>query len=256
MTSRHSPANSRRIHKRLGIAAGIGIVWLALTGLAIVWSDNLGLPHTSAPGWISNLYGTQAANIRLISGDGHTVEYDGRWRFDGRPLDVALSAPSLLIAGPGELYYAVAEDGIALIAPDGTLVESVPAATLGTERLTRAGGNAQRLCAGNGAVRCTNDSAEWKPADADLPALMPVAEARPAPNMERVFLDLHAARFLGPMEKLLWTVLAVALLLLPWSGLRLALRKQTPPGIRKHAPPAAHIVELDSHRQAQRNRSE
>lgn len=249
------PSHLRRLHKRLGLVAGIGILWLAVTGLAIVWSDDLGLPRTPAPGWIAKLYGSAAASIRLISSDGHVVEYDGRWRFDGHALTVALHAPSLLLAGPGGLYYAVAEDGIALIAPDGTLVESVSAASLGTSKLTRAGGNAQRVCAGDGAIRCTADSAEWKPADGNPPALLPVAAASSAPSMERVFLDLHAARFLGPAEKLVWTVLAIALLLLPWTGLRLALRKRAPPSRIGHR--SARIVALDPHRHTQhRNRAE
>jgi hypothetical protein len=248
MTSKNRhPAQSRRIHKRLGIAAGIGILWLALSGLAIVWSDNLGLPRTPAPDWIANLYGTQQTNVRLVSGDGHALQYDGRWHFDSHPLSVSLNSPSLLIAGPGGLYYAVAEDGIALIAPDGTLVESLSAAALGATKLTRAGGNAQRVCAGDTALRCTTDSAEWKPADADMPALLPISAANPPPSLERVFLDLHAARFLGPAEKLAWTALALALILLPWSGLRLALRKPTPPALagRRHVSP---VVDLNAHR--------
>lgn len=242
MKTGHNPnlGSMRRLHKRLGLVAGIGMLWLAVTGLAIVWSDNLNLPRTTVPGWIARIYGSTPTVVRLVSSDGHVLEYNGHWQFDGHALQVSLHAPSLLLAGPVNLYYAIADNGVALIAGDGTLVDSVSAATLGQQQLSRAGGNAQLLCAGDVTLRCTSDSAVWK-AGNKLPPLLNVAPASSAPSMERLLLDLHAGRFLSPAQKILWTLLALALMLLPWSGLRLALRKRPHPahGNRKYNHPSS-----------------
>ena len=219
----------RHVHRLLGLTAAAGLIWLSLSGLFLVYGDALQLARRPLPAWLTGMYGVDAGATRLTAGK-HVLAFDGRWQFDGRPLAVALHAPSIFLQGPAGLYYAVADDGVAMLMDDGTLVESLPAASFGTARLTRAGGDAGQVCAGDAGLRCTLDGAEWRPSAAGLPALAPVAAAAEAPSMERLLLDLHAGRFLGPARTAVWTLFSVALLFLAWSGLRLAMGKRHKPG--------------------------
>ena len=228
----------RRLHRLFGLTAAVGLLWLSFTGLFLVYGDVFELARRPLPGWLARTYGGDTAPVRLAVGK-HVLAYDGRWAFDGRSVAVALHAPRLFLPGPAGLYYAVADDGLALFMEDGTLVESLPAATFGGSRLSRAGGDAGKLCAGDTRLRCTTDGAEWRPMSADLPPLSAVTAAEDMPSVERLILDLHAGRFLGPARTLVWTLFSIALLFLAWSGLRLALGKRHKPGVLtrvKHDP--------------------
>ena len=220
----------RHLHRLFGLTAAIGLLWLSLSGLVLVYGDTFELARRPLPGSLARFYGDETAGVRLSAGK-HVLAFDGRWQFDGRPLGIALHAPRLFLQGPAGLYYAVADDGLALLMDDGTLVESLPAASFGVTRLARAGANSGKVCAGDASLRCTTDGAEWRPDAANLPPLAPVAAAGDLPSVERLILDLHAGRFLGPFKTAIWTLFSVALLFLAWSGLRLALGKRHKPGV-------------------------
>lgn len=218
----------RHLHRLFGLTAAIGLVWLSFTGLLLIYGDVFELAKKPLPAWLARSYGTAGA-VQLSAGK-HVLVFDGRWIFDSRPVGVALHAPRLLLPGPGGLLYAVADDGLALLMEDGTLVESLPAASFGASRLSRAGGDASKLCAGDTHLRCTTDGAVWREASDGLPALSAVSAAEDVPSVERLILDLHAGRFLGPFKTAVWTIFSVAMLFLAWSGLRLALVKRHKPG--------------------------
>ncbi len=218
----------RHLHRLFGLTAAIGLVWLSFTGLILIYGDVFDLAKKPLPAWLARSYGAEGA-VRLSAGK-HVLAFDGRWSFDGRPINVVLHAPRLLLQGPAGLYYAVADDGLVLLMEDGTLVESLPAATFGGSRLSRAGGDAGRVCVGDIRLRCTTDGAEWREAVNSLPPLSAVTAAEDMPSVERLILDLHAGRFLGPFKTAAWTIFSVAMLFLAWSGLRLALVKRHKPG--------------------------
>ena len=216
----------RRLHRFFGLTAAVGLLWLTLTGLFLLYADDLNLPRRSLPDWLAQAYGSKAENIRLTAGK-HVLGYDGHWLFDGRSLPVALHAPRIFLSGPAGLYYAAADDGLALFMEDGTLVESLPAASFGTARLTRAGGDTTKVCAGDTSLQCTTDGAEWHSAPNNLPPMTPVVATGELPSVERLVLDLHAGRFLGPAKTAVWTLFSIALLFIALSGLRLALARKS-----------------------------
>jgi hypothetical protein len=170
---------------------------------------------------VARAYGL-ADDTPSLAIDGHRLDFDGDWRFDGKPLNVPLAAPSRLLHGPGDLYYGIGPTGVALIAADGTLIEALDAAHLKAKQLSQAGGDHTILCLGDGKLQCTRDGAIWEAAPPTLPPLEPIATLETRPGIERLLLDLHAGRILGAGRKTVATLLALVLLILPLSGLHLA----------------------------------
>jgi hypothetical protein len=212
----------RRAHRLLGLLGGLSLLWLATTGLLLIYADELKLAKTAVPALVTRAYGL-GSGVPPLTVAGHRLDFDGAWHFDDKPLEVTLHAPAQLLPGPGDLYYAIADDGAALLTRDGTLVEVLSAASLGVARLSRAGGNEDLVCLGDEILRCTRDGATWlAPSDA-LPHLQPVAPAAAAVSIERLVLDIHAGRVTGPFRKPIATAFALILLILPWTGLRLAV---------------------------------
>ena len=234
----------RRWHRRLGLAAAAMLALLALSGMLLNHADALGLPglrlHTP---WLARLYGAAPAAPRSA------WAVQGRWisDWDGQ---LALDAAPLALQVPGGLAGVLALEGGWLLATphQATLVtpQGQPVDTLGYPpgQTVRA---AARDAKGN--VWLETTSGAWLHGDAALTVLHPAPAAPPAlarampgtlppalahllaqrgtgpgVSAERVLLDLHGGRFLGPAGPWLMDAAGLALLVLACSGVWMSAR--------------------------------
>lgn len=258
-------------HRRLGLAAALWLVLVAVSGLLLNHSAELklGLRTIESP-VLLRWWGLPppAPQAAVPLPDGHWLsQWGSRLWHDTMPLD-APAIEQLVGAGPWTGGWLVADRGqLLLFDPGGRLVERLGlpagfvASRLGAEYEAGTGAlRALRLRAADGRERRADpQAADWAelPADAPdrpnprpeagpeagvsvqwsrlqaLPAAMEARLAAAQPgglSVERLLLDLHAGRWLGPAGVWLTDAAALALLLLAWTGLRQALgRAPRPP---------------------------
>lgn len=211
-----------RWHRRLALFVFLWLGILAASGIAINHAHDWGLDGSPLPGplqaWI---YG---------------VENDGE--------DYCQSVPALgsdcaavfskLALSEGSLF--LAEHSLFLMDPDGQLVEKLPIAQLGLVALQAAYRAQDRIYLRGPDLTVLTDvdlltSKRLSPSEASqLPEqdwIVRKPSADPI-SWERLLLDVHAARFLGPFAKGFNDVIGGLILLLVISGLW--LHRQKPKG--------------------------
>lgn len=225
-----------RWHRRVGLAAAILIVLLAVTGLALNHTDSLGLDAVAVDSeWILDAYGiapdSAPASFELT--DAWLIAIDGNIYLDGSPLENRLM-PIVAATGFEDFFVVSGTNELLLFTPAGELVERMTAAAL-PGQITRAG------LAADGAFAVETTSGIFT-ADADLITWQQKAEASvvwsmPATppsdqldaallafrgdgvSLERVLLDLHSGRLFGLSGRWLADATAIALILLAASGI-------------------------------------
>jgi hypothetical protein len=225
-----------RWHRRIGVLAAVFVLLLAVTGITLNHSPQLGLDHRLvSASWLYRLYGdTSSAPVAYRLGNAWLSRTaDGRLYLDTR--EVATCEGDLVgAASVGELLLAACTRELVLLTDGGELLESngagmglpVPLAGIGLvgERV------ALRVAGG------------WRLADLDqldfdapvpagatvaqqTPAALPasIRAAIPAPeawlSWERVLLDLHSGRLFGAAGVALVDAVGVLLVVLAGSGL-------------------------------------
>jgi len=224
-----------RWHRRLGLAAFVLLLMLAMTGIALNHSDRLGLDQQVVGArFVQKLYGVEPVAIPA-------------YRLGERWLSRAPSGTVYLDAQPvapcrGELVGAAELDGLLyagceleflVITPAGQLVESFTPGTGLPERLSAVGlvGDSLALAAGGQWVLADFDRATFSAAVEPGAAVVQIAPgALPEPlrsripqglewmTWERVLLDIHSGRLAGPFGVLLVDAAGVLLCLLAASG--------------------------------------
>lgn len=249
MQATHHPSHRRRMigvllhrwHRRMGAAVGLFVLWLALSGIALNHSADWGLDHKpiDAP-WLIRLYGLRAVipDTGFHAADHWLVGTDARTVIDGHPLAAALPGALGLSAVNGLLFAADASRLIVLDAR-GQLVDTLQASDLPISAIRRIGqGDGVVVIADAQDHRfASRDGLDWKAYSADavwaasepLPAPVRAQAARyfrPELPLERILLDAHSGRILGPYGPLLVDAVGAVFMLLALSGIWIYLRRR------------------------------
>lgn len=222
-------------HRRLGIAAALLVGWLAVSGVLLNHTDAIGLDdrHTRA-GWLLDWYGIDAPGeiTGFHIGEHWLTQVGERIYFDDRPLPGEHRHLSGAVYLDGEIAAVTAEN-ILLLTRDGRLAEALGAVHGVPRGIEQVGVQDGRLvvrtpqglyAAATGMVQwraATPQDTDWaRPGEVpnDLRARLSADYRARVLTLERVLLDLHSGRLLGPVGVVLMDLAAVALLLLAGTG--------------------------------------
>jgi hypothetical protein len=201
-----------RWHRRIALLACIWLVALAATGLLINHANDWGLDRSPLSASLQRLlYGIEPEDAIFCEraaaiGPGCAGVF----------ARLSLPAGEILLA-PDDLY---------LLDGAGQLIESLPATRLGLHGLEagRREGDWIYLRDRQRTVRTDLEMLDWRALDADSAAALNSkpwqvrGEGAEDISWERFLLDLHAARFLGPLAKTFTDFMAGLILLLALSG--------------------------------------
>lgn len=235
----------RRLHRSIGAAAALFVLFMVLSGIVINHSNGLGLDrkHVSQP-FLLDWYGLGAPD-RLISFDcGDTwLSFAGSQLYlDEKP--VAAIGKGVGAVSAGGLLIAAGSDELVLLDPDGNVVERLPWTSVDPAPILSIGLAADGgvLVRSGGRVwSADRELLDWQAHDA-APAdtrwatpAAPGGELRAAiarsyrgqgPSFEQLLLDLHSGRFFGPAGIVVYDLLALGLAFLSISGLVLWWRNR------------------------------
>lgn len=220
-------------HRYLGLAAGIFVLILSVTGIMLNHTEWLRLDKrkVSQP-WLLKLYGIPEPQLRASFpiGDRWLMQWDEFIYLDEQEI-AEIQEPINGTAAQNGVIAVSTPSLVTLFSSDGELVDQVPAPS----PLVKLG------LLTNGAIVAKGKSAAWRLND-DLTSLIAIQETdgtrwiapkRPAGDdlkgflaafrgnglpLERIILDLHSGRILGPAGVLLMDLAALMLITLALSG--------------------------------------
>lgn len=240
----------RRWHRRLGVAAALLAVLLAVTGLLLNHTEDLELDSryvraTALLDW----YGIRPPGEPLsYAGGGHWVSQLGeRLYFDDQEL--AVDEPGRLLgAVPLQDRMIIALEGrVMLLTLSGELLETLGGAQGVPAGMRQIGVSGDKLVVRashgeysadkdllqwqEGAKAGDHESAEWARADMPPQALrakLIEAYRGKGLTLERVLLDVHSGRIVGQAGVIAMDVAAIILILLAVSGIWMWIRHSRP----------------------------
>jgi hypothetical protein len=225
-----------RWHRRLGVVAAAFVLMLSVTGIVLNHTPELGLDRRFIDWpWLIGAYGDGSADLPAFKPGAHWLyrAANGQVYFDAT--EVAPCNGELIGAlQAGDMLIAACREEVLLITPAGELVETISASTGLAVPLRGVG-----LVDGDVFLQ-TADS--WFLADLDrmdfsepapggvliqqlAPGVLPQAIRRDIPaqeswlTWERLLLDLHSGRVIGPIGVLIVDAIGVVLAVLAMSGL-------------------------------------
>lgn len=235
----------RRLHRSFGAFAVLFVLLMVLTGLALNHSSGLGLDHRKvSQSFVLGWYGLgKPSNIRSFAVEGDWLSFAGSQLYlNERP--VATIQNGVGAVSTGGLFIAAGSEELLLLDQEGSLVERIAWAPIGTSPIEAIGLRSNRL------VTVKTADLFWL-ADADLLGWQPSEEQPTGPqwsvpeaapdaiqasitssyrgdglSLERVLLDLHSGRIFGSIGVLVYDLLALALGFLSISGLVLWFRSR------------------------------
>jgi hypothetical protein len=200
-----------RWHRRLAVFVGLWLVVLAVTGTLINHAHDWGLDRSALPGSLQHMvYGVESGEDLCSA-----VADLGP---DCRDLFGRLTMPA------GELLLGVSR--LVLLDGQGRVVESLSAAQFGLNGLEGGlrQGSQVYLRDARQTVRTDPELLDWEVVGADTAIAIEDGDwqergtAATSITWERLLLDLHAARFMGPAAKYFNDLLAALILVLAFSG--------------------------------------
>jgi hypothetical protein len=231
----------RRWHARIGSAAVVFFLLLAVTGVVLNHAAALGLDaryvHAT---WLARWYGIAAEPPRRAfrTAKHDLVAANGRWMLDGRvsgetfpqPIGLVELSDVIVVASSASLY---------LYGKDGALIERLESNALPAIPIQAIGAGARRvvLRTASGTFE-SGDALSWQtgtrgaiawsaPADLSIAERETYAERLgPGISVQRILLDLHSGRFAGRYGPLAVDLLAVFLGVLSLSGAWLFLKRK------------------------------
>jgi hypothetical protein len=229
----------RRWHARIGFAAVLFFLLLAVTGFILNHATDLGLDTKYVhAAWLARWYGLAPEPPRQAfrSGGHDLVAANGRWLLNGRvsgeknpqPLGLVELPDTVVVASSAALY---------IYGKDGALIERLERNALPGTPVRAIGSGAQQLVLRTASgTFATTDALSWRPAPRDavawsVPAELSAAERekyaellRPGISITQLLLDLHSGRFAGRYGPPAVDILAVVLAVLSVSGAWLFLK--------------------------------
>ncbi len=230
-------------HRRLGLAASVIVLLLAVTGLLLNHADRLRLNEIELrPDWLLTWYGFSPIDT-LVShrtGDRWFSWSGARLYLDERTVMDASSAPVGAVQVADDVFAVGFADMLVLVNATGEIVERMGAGSIPgkIERIGNLG--ADRLVVGtkDGQFSADTDVTQWRPTDASpqwsAPGAMPQglrdrllrAERGPGLPAERVLLDLHSGRIFGQWGPWVMDGAAIAFVVLAITGVGNWWRRQ------------------------------
>ncbi len=223
----------RRWHARIGFAATLFFLILAVTGLVLNHGNRLGLDGRSVhAGWLAHWYGIKAEPPRHAFRSGHhiLIAANGRWLLDGKTSGLTLPEPLGLIE-LADVFVVASEAALYVFREGGELIEKLDPAALPGVPVRAIGSSARRIVLRTASGIFTSaDAMSWQPAAQrsvlwSAPAELSASERQsygealvPGVSLQQLLLDLHSGRFAGSYGPLFVDLLAVALAALSLSG--------------------------------------
>jgi len=204
-----------RWHRRAAVLVSLWLAVLAVSGVAINHANDLGLDRSPLPAAVQRwVYGTEPAPGVECSADALPAPDCARV-FARLPLD----AGTLLLD----------KDNLYLLDAAGQLVEKLSASQFGLGELQAGAvyGDRVWLRDTQRTVQTDAELLDWRATDgaaANPPANAAWQDRNPERaviSWERLMLDLHAARFLGPLAPWFNDLVGLLMLLIVVSGIRL-----------------------------------
>jgi uncharacterized iron-regulated membrane protein len=231
----------RRWHARIGLAAVVFFLFLAVTGVILNHSTELGLGNRYVhAAWLAKWYGISVETPRLAfrSGRHDLVAANGRWVLDGRPSGERLPQPLGLVELP-DMVVVASRASLYLYGKDGALIDHLETSALPAAPVQAIGADERQLVlkTASGSFQ-SRDALSWQSAPRDgiawsSPADLSAAEREryakmlePGISVERLLSDLHSGRFAGRYGPLVVDLLAVFLAVLSLSGAWLFLKRK------------------------------
>lgn len=231
----------RRWHGRIGLAAVVFFLCLAVTGVALNHASDLGLDARYVhAGWLARWYGLEQESPRRAfhAGRHDLVAANGRWLLDGRISGEKYPRPVGLVELP-DMVVVASSVSLFLYGKDGSLIDRLDRNALPGIPVQAIGSGAKQLVLRTGAGTFeTHDALSWGPAPPDAiiwsaPAELSAAERgkyeqllEPGISVQRLLLDLHSGRFAGRYGPLVVDLLAVFLAALSLTGAWLFLKRK------------------------------
>lgn len=227
-----------RWHRAIGVSAAVFVAFLALTGLLLMQSDRLGLPHVQVSNrWLLDWYGIRPPPPPIgIAVGAHWVTQCGTQIYlDRQPL-AGISGALLGGINADGLLQIATDRNFVLVSRDGEIVERMGEESGLPTGLTAAGTDAAgRLvlksdhalmiyddATGEFAAAPAGSAPVWQvlraPPDAVTAALSQDWQGSGLP-LERVLLDLHAGRLFGRLGVWVVNLASVALVMLAATGI-------------------------------------
>lgn len=229
----------RRWHARIGFAAVLFFLILAVTGFVLNHGSDLGLDAKYVHAvWLARWYGlkTEPPHQAFRSAHHNLVAANGRWLFDGRTSGEKLPQPVGLVELPD--MVAVASDAALYVyGKNGEQIDRLERSALPGVPVHAIGTSARKLAlrTASGTFASVN-ALSWQPASRQkivwsAPAELSSAERQtyeealaPGISVQQLLLDLHSGRLAGRYGPLAVDLLAVLLAALSLSGAWLFLK--------------------------------
>jgi hypothetical protein len=226
---------------RIGLAAVVFFVFLAVTGVVLNHAAGLGLDNRYAhAAWLARWYGISAEAPRhaFRSGRHDLIAANGRWLLDGHLSGEKLPQPLGLVELP-EMVVVASSTSLYLYGKDGALIDHLERSALPAVPVQAIGAGERRLVlkTASGSFQ-SRDALSWQPAARDgvawsRPADLSAAERdryaqllEPGISAQRLLLDLHSGRFAGRYGPLAMDLIAVLLAVLSLSGVWLFFKRK------------------------------
>ncbi len=229
----------RRWHARIGFAAVLFFLILAVTGFVLNHASELRLDakylHAA---WLVRWYGLKADPPRQAFRTAHhqLVAANGQWLLDGKVSGEKFPQPLGLVELPGMVVVA-SDAALYVYGGNGELIERLERSALPGVPVHAIGSDAQTLVLGTSSGRfASTDTLSWQSALPQtiawsVPVELSAAERdayeaalAPGISVQQLLLDLHSGRIAGHYGPLAVDLLAVLLAVLSFSGAWLFLK--------------------------------
>jgi uncharacterized iron-regulated membrane protein len=225
--------NLRRWHARIGFAALLFFLLMAVTGVALNHGTALGLDSRYVHAeWIARWYRVRQEQPQQAYRTARhlLVAANGRWLLDGSPTGEDMPQPLGLVE-IGDLLVVGGERSLHVYRGDGALVDRLDGYALPGVPLKAIGAGDDELVVQTAAGPFSStDVLSWRPGEPKVVAWStptPLAASdreayarhlMPGVPVQRILLDLHSGRFLGSFGPFLFDVVAIVLTILALSG--------------------------------------
>lgn len=223
----------RRWHARIGFAALLFFLLMAVTGVALNHGADLGLDARYVHAeWVARWYGIRHEQPQQAyrTASHLLVAANGRWLLDGLPRGEKMPYP-LGLAEIGDLLVVGGESSLHVYRADGALVDRLDGYALPGVPLKAIGAAGGQLVVQTPHGPFTSsDVLAWQagtPKDVAWSIPTPLAATDrdayaqrlvPGVSLQRILLDLHSGRFLGSAGPYLFDLVAMVLTILALSG--------------------------------------
>jgi len=231
----------RRWHMRIGLAAVVFFLFLAVTGVILNHATEIGLDNRYVhAAWLARWYGVSAETPRLgfRSGRHDLIAANGRWMLDGRVSGEKLPQPVGLVELP-DMVVVASSNSLYLYGKDGVLIDHLERSALPAVPVQAIGAGERQLVLKTAAGSFqSRDALSWQSAPRDgvawsAPADLSEADREkyaemlePGISLQRILLDLHSGRLAGRYGPLAMDLIAVFLGILSLSGAWLFFKRK------------------------------